>query len=86
MKKAFIIISMSALMLSAGTGSLMAQEQPEPKKDTVNMDTNAKPEFYYEVEDEEAGAGKSSAGLIAIIAGAVVVLGGAAFVMMKKKK
>ena len=78
-----IIFALSGLI------SLIAQEQPKPEKDTVNMDTEAKPEFYYAIEDEktgDTGSSKSSAGTIAIIIGAVIVAGGAAFFLLKKKK
>jgi len=90
MKKTLLIISMSAALLVSGLSFVSAQEQPKPQKDTVNMDTQAKPTFYYATEDEktasEKGKGKSYAGTIAIIGGAVVVAGAAAFFLLKKKK
>jgi LPXTG-motif cell wall-anchored protein len=87
MKKSVLVISMM-LLLFGGINRAMAQEQPKPKKDTVNMDTDAKPTFYYPVEDEKASksSGKSSMALIGIIAGAVVVAGGVGFFLLKKKK
>jgi hypothetical protein len=85
MKKAIVIISMSALMLFSVVSLSRAQDQPQPKKDTVNMDTNAKPEFYYPVEDEDA-SGKSGLPVVAIVAGIVIVIGGAVVFVLKKKK
>jgi uncharacterized protein YceK len=86
MKKTLLTIT--ALILLSGSASVFSQDKPKPKKDTVNMDTNAKPTMYYAVEDEKpAGKGLSTA-TIAIIAGAVVVIAGAGifFVMKNKKK
>lgn len=86
MKKALLIISLTALF--AVTGLTMAYAQDSQTKDTVNMDTEAVPTFYYDVEDEKAAADKEkgSGGTVAIIIGAVVVIGAAAYFMMKKKK
>jgi LPXTG-motif cell wall-anchored protein len=90
MKRTFLTIALSALFALSGIVPALAQEQPKPQKDTVNIDTDAKPKFYYAVEDEktagEKGSGKSSATTIVIIAGAVVVVGAAAFFLLKKKK
>jgi hypothetical protein len=90
MKKAIMIISLSAALILSGLSLVSGQEQPKPQKDTVNMDTQAKPTFYYATEDEksasEKGSGKSSFGTIALIAGAVIVVGAAAFFLLKKKK
>jgi LPXTG-motif cell wall-anchored protein len=90
MKRTFLTIALSALFALSGIVPALAQEQPKPQKDTVNIDTDAKPKFYYAVEDEktagEKGSGKSSTGTILIIVGAVVVAGGAAFFLLKKKK
>jgi LPXTG-motif cell wall-anchored protein len=69
--------------------TVSAQEQPKPQKDTVNMDTDAKPQFYYAVEDEDStpgGQGKFASGTIAIVVGAVILLGGAAYLFLRKKK
>ena len=49
----------------------VAQEQPKPKKDTVNIDTDAKPTFYY--AEEEAAKSKGGIPVVAIIAGVAVV-------------
>ena len=87
MKKTVLALSMTLLLLTGGLNIAFGQEQPKPKKDTVNMDTDAKPTTYYSVEDEKGGAkGSSSAGTIAIIVGAVVVVGAAGFFLLKKKK
>ncbi|MBW6499979.1 MAG: hypothetical protein K0B05_01165 [Bacteroidales bacterium] len=89
MKRVFLLVALSAILLSGGIKYGISQEQPVPQKDTVNIDTDAKPTFYYAVEDEEegteSGKEKGSAGLIAIIA-AVVVAGGVGFFLLKKKK
>ena len=83
MKKSVLVFSMTLLLIVSGLRVAVAQEQPKPKKDTVNMDTNAKPTFYYPVEDEKKGM---SGATIGIIAGAVVVVAGVAFFLLKKKK
>jgi hypothetical protein len=90
MKKTLLILSLSAIIAVIGLRLATAQEQPKPQKDTVNMDTEAKPTFYYSVEDEKAGAekksGKSSALIAAIIVGAIVIVGAAGFFILKNKK
>jgi len=88
MKRFILILSFSVIVAISGLIPAIAQEQPKPQKDTVNIDTDAKPTFYYPVEDEksEKAKGKSSAGIIAIIAGAVVVVAGIAFFLLRKKK
>jgi LPXTG-motif cell wall-anchored protein len=87
MKKSILAFSMTLLMTLGSINMATAQEQPKPKKDTVNMDTDAKPTFYYPVEDDKtAKKGKSSVLMIGIIAGVVVVAGGAGFILLKKKK
>jgi LPXTG-motif cell wall-anchored protein len=90
MKKPILIICLSLVFAISGIIPAAAQEQPKPAKDTVNIDSNAKPELYYSTEDEKTeagtGTGKSSTGTIGIILGAVVVVGGAAFFLLKKKK
>jgi hypothetical protein len=89
MKKSVLVFSMITLLIVGGFNMATAQEQPKPKKDTVNMDTDAKPQFYYPVEDEKGKAkgssGKGSAAVIGIIGG-VVVVGAAGFFIFKKKK
>jgi LPXTG-motif cell wall-anchored protein len=88
MKKSILAITFSAMLMLCGLTTVTAQEQPKPQKDTVNMDTDAKPTQYYEIEDDKPGAGseKSPAILIAGIAIAVVVVGAVAYVLLKKKK
>ena len=80
---------MLCLLFLSGISMVVAQEQPKPKKDTVNMDTDAKPTFYYAVEDEKAGAkGKDKGGapVLVIIAGVVVIVGVTVYFLLKKKK
>jgi hypothetical protein len=89
MKKSVLLIAVTVLLFFGSINMAKAQEQPAPKKDTVNMDTDAKPQFYYAVEDEknEAKGGKGiGTELIVIIAGAVVIIGGVVFFLLKKKK
>jgi LPXTG-motif cell wall-anchored protein len=86
MKKSVLVFSMTSLLILGSMNFVMAQEPPAPKKDTVNMDTDAKPTFYYAVEDEKAKTKKSSSATIPIVIGAVVVVGVAGFFLLKKKK
>jgi LPXTG-motif cell wall-anchored protein len=79
----------AALVMLMATVSATAQEQPAPKKDTVNMDTYAKPEKFYDIEDDaasEESKGGNSGVIIAIIAGVVLVAGAAGYFLTKKKK
>lgn len=85
MKKSVYVFLISVLLLIGGINILKAQEQPAPKKDTVNMDTDAKPQFYYPTEDEAAGK-KGGSNTVIIVIGAVIVIGGAAYFLTKKKK
>jgi LPXTG-motif cell wall-anchored protein len=90
MKESVLVFLMTSLLLLGDMNMAIAQEQPKPKKDTVNMDTDAKPKFYYAVEDEKSEAkGSSEKGntaTIAIIAGVVVLATCAGFFLLKKKK
>ena len=89
MKKSVLLFSAITLLFLGSMNIVKAQEQPAPKKDTVNMDTDAKPQFYYAVEDEKAeakGGSKSSTTLIVIVAGVIVIVGGVVFFLLKKKK
>jgi hypothetical protein len=89
MKRTILTISLTALFALCGLTSSYSQDQPKPQKDTVNIDTDAKPKTYYEIEDDNAAASgkeKGSGGTIAIILGAVVVVGAVAFFLLKKKK
>ena len=65
MKKSILVFSLATLLLAGGLKVVVAQDQPKPKKDTVNIDTDAKPTFYY--AEEEKNASKSKAGLIVIL-------------------
>jgi LPXTG-motif cell wall-anchored protein len=84
MKKSILVFSMASLMLAGSLKTAVSQDQPKPKKDTVNIDTDAKPTFYY--AEEEKQASKSNTAMIGIIAGAVIVVGAAAYFLLKKKK
>lgn len=87
MKKSVLVLLMAFALLISGITIAAAQDQPAPKKDTVNMDTHAKPEFYYEIEDEESMDNeKKGNSTIIIIAVAVVVIGGAVVMLTRKKK
>jgi len=89
MKKTILILSFSVILAISGLIPASAQDQPKPQKDTVNIDTDAKPTFYYPVEDEktENRTGNLSTAAIVLIAGAgLIVIGAAAFFLKKKKK
>ena len=83
MKNSILVFSITLLLIITGL-NMAGQDQPKPKKDTVNMDTDAKPTYYYPVEDEKKG--KSLITTIAIVAGVVVAVGAGAFLLLKKKK
>jgi hypothetical protein len=86
MKRAIITISLFVILAINGLAPVFGQDQPKPKKDTVNIDTDAKPTFYYSTEEENgASEGMSTGTIVAIIAGAVIVVGGTAFFLLKKK-
>ena len=89
MKRAIIVLSLASLFIFSAAGVLRAQEEPKPKKDTVNQDTYAKPTFYYSTEDEKASKAAKKGGsatIIAIVCGVVVVGAGITFFLLKKKK
>jgi len=86
MKRSVLVFSMLSLLVIGGLNIANAQEQPAPKKDTVNMDTEAKPTFYYTTEDDKANDKKGSGPTIVIIVGVVILLAGAGFILLKKKK
>ncbi len=86
MKKGLIFLSLFAILLLGAVKFAAAQDQPKGQKDTVNMDTNAKPEHYYDIEDEKAGPKSGSGVIIAAVAGGVVVLGVAGFFLLRRKK
>ena len=85
MKRSILVFSITTLLFLGGLNIANAQEQPAPKKDTVNMDTDAKPTFYYAVEDEKTST-KGSFPIVPVLAGVVVIVAGAAFFLLKKKK
>ena len=84
MKKSILVFAMASLMLAGSLKTAVSQDQPKPKKDTVNIDTDAKPTFYY--AEEEKKESKNNTGTIGIIAGVVIVVGAASYFLMKKKK
>ena len=84
MRKNVLIFSIASVLFLGSLKIAVSQEQPNPKKDTVNIDTDAKPTFYY--AEEEKKDSKSNSGTIGIIAGIVIVVGAAAYFIMKKKK
>jgi len=89
MKKSILAIAFTMILAISGLTTSSAQEQPAPQKDTVNMDTDAKPTQYYDIEDDKDGKGKdskSSTGLILGIIAAVAVVGSVAYFLLKKKK
>jgi hypothetical protein len=88
MKRTLKILVVCATLVFGGITLANAQQPPAGQTDTVNMDTEAVPTFYYDIEDNESTVGndKNSAGTIAIIIGAVVVVGVVAYFLLKKKK
>lgn len=87
MKKAIFLVSFILFLAGSGLITAAAQDQPKPQKDTVNIDTDAKPTFYYDVEEEKSSSeGTGSAGTVAIIAGTVIVVGVAGYFLLKRKK
>ena len=90
MKKVILILSLACVLIMVNTQMVISQEKPKPKKDTINMDSNAKPTYYYAVEDEKANVppkkSNGATATIVMIAGAVVIVGITVFFMMKKKK
>jgi LPXTG-motif cell wall-anchored protein len=91
MKKSVLVFSLTMLFILSGINMAKAQEQPKPKKDTVNMDTDAKPQTYYAVEDDNAkpkgNSGTGSVLTLIVVGGlGLVLVGGAVFFFLKKKK
>jgi hypothetical protein len=84
MKKTVLVFSAAVLFLAGFWGVALSQEQPKPKRDTVNIDTDAKPTFYY--AEEETSTSKKGIPLVAIVAGAAVVIAAGAFLIIRKKK
>jgi hypothetical protein len=89
MKKSLLVFLMMCLLLISGIKMAAAQEKPKPKKDTVNMDTDAKPTFYYAVEDDKTGPkgpDKGKVPVLVIIGGVAVIVGVTVYFLLKKKK
>ena len=90
MKKIVLTLSLSLILAFSGLIPAVAQEQPKPQKDTVNIDTDAKPTQYYDIEDDktEAGTGAPKFSIVTIIGivAAVIVVGGIVIFLLKKKK
>jgi len=86
MKRIFSMITLSLFLMAGWLTSAFSQDQPKPKKDTVNIDTDAKPVFYYAAEEEKSQSKKGSGTTIAIIAGIVVIAGTAGFFFSRKRK
>ena len=85
MKKAILMFSLIFMLSAWGDNLVNCQDQPKPKKDTVNMDTNAKPTFYYAEDEGNASKEKGSGATIAIILGAVIIVGGGILLLRRKK-
>jgi LPXTG-motif cell wall-anchored protein len=90
MKKAILILSLVGVLMMVNSGRAISQDKPKPKKDTVNIDTDAKPKFYYAVEDDKAKPpvkkSSGSAATIIMIAGGAVIVGVTVYFLLKKKK
>lgn len=90
MKKSILTIAMIVAFAISGMTVVNAQQQPAPVRDTVNMDTEAKPTQYYDLEDEDTTAkgnsGKTSTGIIIGTIIAVALIGGAAVFLTRRKK
>ena len=84
MKKSILVFSMAALLLAGGLKTAVSQDQPQPKKDTVNIDTDAKPTFYY--AEEEKPESKSGFPTIAVGAGVAVFVALGIIIILRKKK
>ena len=84
MKRSVLLFSMVLILLAGVLRAGLAQDQPKPKKDTVNIDTDAKPTFYYAEEDTAKSGSKIP--LIAIVGGVVVVVAVGAYFFLRKKK
>jgi hypothetical protein len=84
MKRSVLVFSMVSVLMIGGMRVAFSQDQPAPKKDTVNIDTQAKPTFYYAEDEKE----KSKGGIpvVAIIAGVAVIVAAGAFFILRKKK
>jgi hypothetical protein len=88
MKKAILIISLSAFLAVSGLTAVLAQDEPDGQRDSVNMDTDAVPTFYYDIEDDNVAVEneKSPGATIGIVVGVVVLAGAIALFLLRKKK
>lgn len=89
MKRTFLTLSLAAVLAAGNIFFAAGQEEPKPKKDSVNMDTIAKPTFYYAIEDEKTGSAegkKGAASNVVLIAAAVVIVAGIVIALVRKKK
>jgi len=84
MKKSVLVLTMAFILVAGSLKVAVSQEQPKPKKDTVNIDTDAKPTFYY-AEEEQAKA-KGGFPTIAVSAGVAVIIALGIIVFLRKKK
>ena len=84
MKKSILVFSIASLLLAGGLKTAVSQDQPKPKKDTVNIDTDAKPTFYY--AEEEKAESKGGFPTIAVGAGVAVLVALGIIVILRKKK
>ncbi|HOU96673.1 MAG TPA: hypothetical protein PLN06_08635 [Bacteroidales bacterium] len=88
MKRTLLKLAFVSILIFGSASFLRAQQEPQPKKDSVNMDTIIKPTYYYAVEDEtsESNGNKGgSASRIIIIVAAVIIVGGIVISLTKKK-
>jgi LPXTG-motif cell wall-anchored protein len=86
MKRIFLMITLTLFLINGRLIPSFSQDQPKPKKDTVNIDTDAKPVFYYAAEEEKGQSKKGSGTTVVIIAGIVVIAGAAGFFFSRKRK
>jgi hypothetical protein len=77
MKKSILVLSMASLMLVGSLKTAVSQDQPKPKKDTVNT-------FYY--AEEEKADSKGGFPTIAVGSGVAVLVALGIIVILRKKK
>jgi len=89
MRRTLLTLSLAAALAAGNFYFAAGQEEPKPKKDSVNMDTVAKPTFYYAIEDEKtapAEGKKGAASNVVLIAAAIVIVAGIVITLVRKKK
>lgn len=89
MKRILLTLSLATFFVFGSLTQTFSQAEPQPQKDTVNIDTDATPTTYYDIEDEDFSSPareKGSGAVIGIIAGAVVVAGAVVYFLLRKKK